>query len=237
MDGRADNFLYALEGSALDWGRLLGSGFTAAPEGWVSVYRECSLEEIVRIAREGLSAPPPETRPPDFREEIELLDSCRTPKMVKAGISRTRAITAAPSLESARARGGRGRIALEVKVDPTECFVGDADFIVAMMPTIGVQRYGMEKYRGSFRRYWESIISLADFLKWYRRVETFAGSQWFPRHAAPPKQPGMYFAPEVLVMTPVVSRAHVRIVRGDVTDIVDECEHDHEDEEEFQDGL
>lgn len=233
MDGRADNFFHALDGTVLDWGRVLGSGFKNAPKGWVSVFRECSLEEIVRIGREGLSPSPPEMRPPDFRQEMELLDAHRPAALVKQGVSRLNAIYAVPTPDTPKLPHRHEHIVIEVRVNPEECVVGDMDFITAIIPFIGAQRFGMDKYQGAFRKYWESVIPFADFLRHYRRTETFAGSQWFAKRSAPPRLPKMFFAPEIMVMTPTISREHIRIVRGHVTDIVDEDDHDHDHGEEF----
>lgn len=232
MDGRADTFYRAFDGASIDWAAMLGSGIGDLPKDHVSVYREVSLEELVRIAREGLSVPHPETRHPDMREEMELLDRYRPQHIIAKGISRLGAIYACPTEETPKFPFRRERFILEVKVDPKEAFVGDMDFITCLIPFIGANRMGLQRYKGAFTKYWESVISLADFKKWYRQVETDDGVQWMRAAGAPKRLEGqrVFFAPEILVMTPVISPRHVRVVRRERT------EHECVEREELRMG-
>lgn len=213
MGQRADNFAHAFDGYGLDWDQVLGSGFRDAPRSWASVYRECSIDELVRIGRDGLAAPTPHARHPDIRQEMELLDSFRPPHVVRRGVSRLAAIYASPTPETPRLPFRKERVIVEMRVDPSASSVGDMDFITALIPFMGARKFGLEKYHGAFRKYWESVISLRDFTRHYRSAESAAGSQWFRSRSAPAALPKMFFAPEVMVMTPNVSRRHIRIVR------------------------
>jgi hypothetical protein len=216
MGQRADNFLHAFNGASLNWEHLFGAGFSDVPKHWVSVYRECSLDELMRIAREGMTVPPPEMRLPEMRAEMEVLDRFRPAKNAKQGVSRLDAIYAAPTPETPRFPFRNEHIVLEMKVDPAECFVGDMDFITCLIPFIGVRRYGLEKFRGAFRKYWESVIPLKDFLSNYSRLETGDGSHWIlKKQSSADGLPKSFFVPEVLVMTPRISQRHIRILRRD----------------------
>ncbi len=60
---------------------------------------------------------------------------------------------------------------LEMKVDPKNCYVADLEYITRIMDDI--QRGWTESealsYQGEI--YWKQIISLEDFLKWYKKPE------------------------------------------------------------------
>ncbi len=218
MDGRPDTYYRSYDGTAIDWSAVLGTGFSDVPERYVSVYRECSLDELVRIAREGLSVPPPETRHPDMREEMELLDRYRPRHIVERGVSRLDAVYAVPTPATPKLPFRRERFILEIKVDPREAFVGDMDFITCLIPFIGANRLGLERYKGAFEKYWESVVSLEDFLKHYRIVETDDGTHWTRLPKAPKGFQRTYFAPEIMIMSPLISSRHVRVVGRERTE-------------------
>jgi hypothetical protein len=231
MGERAPIIMRAFDGRAVDWTAMLGAGFHSAPKGHVSVFRESSREELLRIAREGLSVPPPEIRHPEMRQEMELLDRHRPAEFVEQGISRLNAIYAVPTSETPRLPFRKEYFILEMKVDPNEAFVGDMDFVTCLIPFIGAHRASLDKYGGAFTKYWESVISLKDFFKHYKRVETGDGTHWVAKPGAPKRFLKTYFAPEIMVMTPLISQRHMRIVRReDATYDDDGCEHVHEDE-------
>jgi hypothetical protein len=212
MGERCDNFSHAFNGMALDWGQVLGARFEDAPKHWVSVFRETSLDELLYIAREGLSAYHQEVRHPDMLQEMELLDSFRTEKVLKRGISRLEAIAAMPSDDHDFGYGHR-TVTLEMKVDPKDCFVVDIDYLHYAMPYGGSRRAGTgEKYRAAFTKYWDSITPFTSFLKYYTKVELPEGHHWLKKSGAPRLLPDAFFDPEVLVMTPSVSSQHMRIV-------------------------
>jgi hypothetical protein len=215
MGQRTDDFFHAFNGIALNWERVFGAGFGDAPKHWVSVYRESSLDELLRIARDGLSVPPPELRLPEMRDEMELLDRFRPAHLIDDGISRLSAIYATPTTETPKLPFRKEHIVLEMKVDPSECVVGDMDFVTCLIPFIGVRGRGsLEKYRGAFKKYWESVIPLKEFRRSYRLMETADGDHWIRKPGASKKLPGTYFDPEVLIMTPRISQRVIRIVQN-----------------------
>ncbi|HCC21885.1 hypothetical protein A2480_02595 [Candidatus Uhrbacteria bacterium RIFOXYC2_FULL_47_19] len=213
MGQRCDNFLHAFDGWTLDWNAVFGLGFESAPRNWTVVYRECSIDELALVAREGMTVPTAELRHPDHRREMELLDRFRPDHVVEQGVSRIKAIYATPTSETPRLPYRRERVILEMKVDPKCGFVGDMDFITALIPFISTPGSSAERYHGAFRRYWESIISFEDFLKHYSKMETDGSVHWVRNSDAPETIPQTFFAPEIMLMTPVISKQHVRIVR------------------------
>lgn len=56
---------------------------------------------------------------------------------------------------------------VELKVDPARCFVGDLTRVTNVFD--GINRWGFEP--GDARGYWESLVTLEDFLKWYKKPE------------------------------------------------------------------
>lgn len=214
MGQRSNDFLHAFDGWTLDWNAVFGLGFESAPGDWVTVYREASIEELARIAREGLTVPAPEMRHPEMRMEMELLDRFRPERVVKKGVSRLRAIYASPTPETPKLPFRRERAILEMRVDPLMGYVGEMDFITALTPFMGAHRPGLERYEGAFRRYWDSVIPLASFTRHYRQFETDDGVHW-TRKSGPTVLPKTFFTPEILVMSPVISKQHMRILRWD----------------------
>jgi hypothetical protein len=222
MGQRGDNFTHAFDGLSLDWTAVFGAGFRDAPPGWVSVFRECSLDEIGTIARIGLSAPSPETRHPELRQEMELLDGFRPPHIVASGISRLAAVYATPTSDTPQLPFRKERVIIEMRVDPDASYVGDMDFITALIPFIGARKHGLENYHGAFRKYWETVIPLRRFKRYYAPAESAAGRHWFRKPSAPESLPRMYFSPEIMVMTPSIGSRHIRIVRHECAE-----GHDH----------
>ena len=216
MGQRSDTLLRADDGATIDWGAMLGTGLSDVPPHYVSVYRECSLDELVRIVREGLSVPPAETRHPDMRAEMELLDRYRPQRVIDRGVSRLGAVYAVPTPETPKFPFRKERYVLEIKVAPDEAFVGDMDFITCLIPFIGANQTGLDRYRGAFKKYWESVVSLKEFMAHYRKVETADGDHWMAKVKAPKKLPKTFFAPEIMIMTPIISPRHVRVVRREI---------------------
>ena len=214
MGERCDNLTSAFAGLSAGQCALLGSGFDAASPAWVSVYRECSLDELAQIAREGLAPTPPELRPAEVRREMEILDRFRPARVIESGVSRLRAIYAAPTPEDTpRLPFRRDRIILEMTIDPAGSRVGDMNFITGLIPFLGVERGGLERFHGAFRRYWDGILPLSVFLDSYERNGDGQAGRWTVRDNAPVGLPRDFFAPEILVMTPVIDQRHIRIVR------------------------
>lgn len=195
---------------------MLGTGLVDVPAHFVPVYRECSLEELVRIVREGLCVPPAETRHPDMRAEMDLLDRYRPQRVIDRGVSRLNAVYASPTERTPRFPFRKERYVLEVMVDPEEAFVGDMDFISLLLPFIGANQTGLDRYAAAFRKYWDSVVSLSDFRKHYREAQGAENGYWTIKAKAPKKLPRAVFNPEVMIMTPIVSPRHVRVLRREV---------------------
>lgn len=225
MGHRFDGIARLTDGRDPDWAALLGTGYADLPDHFVPVYRECGLDELVRTCREGLSVPPSETRHPDMRAEMELLDRHRPKKLVERGVSRLGAIYATPTDDTPKFPFRRERFVLELMVDPDEAFIGDMDFITALIPFISANQAGLDRYGGAFRKYWDNVISLREFLDHYREVANDHGAYWMAKAKAPKHLPKTIFAPEVMVMTPFISQRYVKIVRREVTE---EDGHDYE---------
>lgn len=214
MGQRGDNFMHAFDGWTLDWNAVFGLAFDTAPEHWVSVYREASVEELVRIASHGIAPPSPDVRHPEMRQEMELLDRFRPQQVIEKGVSRLRAIYASPTPDTPKLPFRRERAILELKVDPEAGYVGEMDFITALIPFMSAHGRGLEKYQGAFRRYWDSVIPLTEFTRHYKARRTGDGMQW-TRKGGSSEMPKTFFSPEIMVMAPVISKQHVRIVRWD----------------------
>jgi len=197
---------------------MLGTGYADLPDHFVPVYRECGIDELVRTCREGLSVPPSDTRHPDMRAEMELLDRHRPKKLVERGVSRLGAIYASITDDTPKFPFRKERFVLELMVDPDEAFVGDMDFITCLIPFISANQAGLDRYAGAFRKYWDNIISLRDFLDHYREVLTPDGSYWVTKTRAPKGLPKTVFAPEVMIMTPLISVRHIKMLRREVTE-------------------
>jgi len=233
MGQRADNFLYHFDGRFLDWDSMFGAGFREAPKHWKSVYRPCTIEELMRVAREGLTVPSPNLRPADHRTELETLDRFRPAAVARSGLSRLHTIDASPTPDISKFPFRRDEVVLEMKVDPSECFVGDIDYIAGIAPFVDARRRRLEKFSGAFRKYWESMIPLRDFCRYYRKIDTADGTHWILSPRAPRGLPESIFLPEVLIMNQRISPRHVRVVKPDRGAI--ECP-DCEEEEEMADS-
>lgn len=213
MAERLNNFFNAFDGWTLDWNSVFGLGFESAPRNWVTVYRECSIDELARIAKEGLRVPEAEMRHPNNRQEMELLDKFRPEHIEQMGVSRLKAIYAVPTPETPRLPYKKERAILEMKVDPRNGFVGDMDFITALIPFINARGSGVEQYHGALRRYWESVIPLENFYQNYYHTESSSGANWVRNIGAHERLPQIYFSPEILIMAPVVNKQYIRIIR------------------------
>jgi hypothetical protein len=233
MGERAHNYLHAFDGRSLNWSAALGMGFASAPKRLVSVFREASRDELLRIAREGLTATPPEVRHPEVRHEMELLDQHRPEQLVKRGVSRLGAIFAVPTAETPRLPFRKEYFVLEMKIEPKEAYVGDMDFVNCLIPFMGGSVAGLDRFRGAFVKYWDSVIPFSAFRKHYRRVETGDGSHWLAARSAPKTLPRSFVAPEVLVMSPVVDQRHLRIVRHETAGADRFYEEEQADEAAF----
>lgn len=213
MGERLHNGIIGTHGPGVNWDAVFGAGFESAPKDWTTVYREVTVEEMVRIAKQGLRPHPPELWLPEIHEEMRLLDGYRPREILSKGISRASAIYAAPVPDMAASNRRGDHVIIEMKVDPAECYVGDVDLVTCLIPFMGVHRYGLQRHPDSFKKYWDGLISLDDFLDHYDRIEAVEGYRWVARSDSSRKLPKSFYVPEVLVMTPVVSQRHIRIHR------------------------
>jgi hypothetical protein len=214
MGQRADGFGNAWLGGHLNWDSLFGGGWQTAPKEWVSVWRECSPDELVRASQQGLAVPAPELRPPEVRQEMELLDSFRPEPVAKRGVSRLHSIFASPAPEDVPfLPHRRERLVVEMLINPAEAFVGDMDFITSLISFMWVNKFGVDQFHGAFRKYWDSIVRLDHFLGSYERIETPDGGHWMARRPVADHLPKTFFAPEIMITTPVISQRHIRLLR------------------------
>jgi hypothetical protein len=192
----------------------LGQDFERTPADWVTVWRECSPEELIVVTQHGLAVPAPANRPPEYRQEMELLDSFRPSVVSERGISRLRSIYASPSPEDVPCLPHRReRLVVEMRIDPRQAYVGDMDFITGLISFMGANKFGIEQFHGAYRKYWDSVMPLTYFLDRYRREDTADGGHWRACRAVAERLPQTYYAPEVMIMTPLVSQRHIRLAR------------------------
>ncbi len=222
MAQRANGYLHAFDGMFLDWDHVFGAGWRAVPREWVSVYRGCSVEELLKIARVGLTAPAPELRPPEVRAELEAIDRFRPHHILRRGVSRLQAIEASLTSEVRRATR-RIEAVIEMKVNPAECAVVDQDAIAGATSLLDRRGRKPDRLGGAYRAYWESLVPLKDFKKYYSSIRTADGQQWIRGTRAPKGLPESFFRPEVLVSSPRVSALHVRMVRPEWPDTEEEA--------------
>lgn len=191
----------------------LGQDFGRTPADWVTVWRECSPEELIVVAHHGLKVPAPENRLPEFRQEMELLDSFRPAAVAERGISRLNSIYASPSPEDVPCLPHRReRLVVEMRIDPQGAYVGDMDFITGLISFMGANRFGIEQFHGAYRKYWDSVMPLSYFLERYRREDTPDGGHWRAHRPVAESLPHTYYAPEVMIVAPLVSQRHIRLV-------------------------
>lgn len=119
---------------------------------------------------------------------------------------------------------------LELMVDPEACFVGDGEYFNRVSEDLKMGRIPSETVtRTHGKEYWENGISLADFLRWYRRPEymsdgktirdghvyqdkvLFASNQYRRLKGAPTHYPSSFIFPEILIPGSV-PQEHIRLV-------------------------
>lgn len=198
----------------VEWTRTIGSDFDHTGDGRVIVYRECCPVELERIrAKGGMSVTPLRSRPAGFREEMALLDEHRPAALVERGVSRLKAIYAAPAIEDVPRLPFRAqRCVLAAKVDPADCYVGDMSFIAGLIPFIGVKSRGLDEFRGAFRKYWDGVIRLEEFLAHYRPEGAGAERRWSANSGTPAAWHRNYYLPEIMVMTPLIGAERLKLV-------------------------
>jgi hypothetical protein len=115
---------------------------------------------------------------------------------------------------------------LELKVDPTRCFVGNLTDVTNLFTNIN--RWGFEP--GDAKSYWDSLITLEDFLKFYKKAEwaednnsvkspeqfrdgdQASPGEYCPIAGAPDDYPWSIMQPEILIPDDV-PQEHIRVVQ------------------------
>lgn len=123
---------------------------------------------------------------------------------------------------------------LEMKVDPEKCYVADVDYINQVAQNEGIARErGYSTDEGDAKKYyeayWKNVVSLLDFLTWYRRGELdnesdgikdadayrdsnlYLGNRFYPIKGAPNDLPDEFVTPEILIPEDV-PQEHIRVV-------------------------
>jgi len=160
-----------------------------APANFVSVFHETKEEFIESIDKGGLKLDTETKNIGDSDEMVlrnRLIDKYRPKKLQQFGVSRQN-IYAYPYLEHGHGLGGAankfakdhrrfqreqpGEI-LELKVDPAKCYIGRMEYITNIHADIA-QGLLPEEEAIEFwaKEYWDQIITLQDFLKWYKKPE------------------------------------------------------------------
>jgi hypothetical protein len=143
-----------------------------APPGFVSVFHETSDESIQEIDRKGLMINT-EIKSEDKSMAMklsEIIDKFRPDALKSFGISRNN-IYAHPVSDDDKVIGN-GKL-LELKVDPRKCYVGDMNIIT----DIAFNFRKTDKVRTLSKEYWDNLITLDIFLRWYKKAETAEGSE------------------------------------------------------------
>jgi len=125
----------------------------SAPEGFVSVYHKTSEGALSGLAEKGLVP-----MPPAYKMDADKLFD----KFAPAGFSRSNSVYGADNPHSPSLAMGKGRVILELKVDPKKVLVTDAE-----MFTEGNVAYGKSNIEGAenwAQRYWERSMTLEEFL-------------------------------------------------------------------------
>lgn len=119
---------------------------------------------------------------------------------------------------------------IEMKVDPQKCYVGDLEYITRIMDDMHRDRSESEATQRQAEEYWGNLITLEDFLRWYRKpewaedgnsikdAEEYKGgeplgtSEFCPIKGAPDNFPWRIYQPEILIPENI-SQDHIRLVK------------------------
>jgi hypothetical protein len=120
---------------------------------------------------------------------------------------------------------------IELKVDPKTCYVGDMEYIARI--TDDMRMRGLpedEAAREQAQEYWSTLVTLEDFLTWYRKPEyeadgetirnshlyrdgiPYSASEYLPIKGAPEHLPLSINTPEILIPGSV-PQEHIRLVK------------------------
>lgn len=119
---------------------------------------------------------------------------------------------------------------IELKVDPQKCYVGDLKYITRIMDDIHRGWSENEAAQQQAEIYWKNLITLENFLKWYKKPEytedgnsikdadeykggePLGTSEFYPIKGAPDSFPWRICQPEVLIPENV-PQDHIKLVK------------------------
>ncbi len=118
---------------------------------------------------------------------------------------------------------------IEMKVDPERCYVGDLEHVTRIMEDMSRGLSEKEALSQQAEQYWLKLISLADFLRWYRKpewsdngedivnAEDYQEEPWLATgfhllKGAPDNLPTEITTPEILIPEDV-PQAHIKLVK------------------------
>jgi hypothetical protein len=120
---------------------------------------------------------------------------------------------------------------LECKVNPEECLVGDMEYVNRVADDVRRGWTQKEAVQFQSKEYWKHLITLEDFLKWYKKPEwaedgntivnadgyrdgePFSTLEYYPIKGAPEDLPESIHVPEVLIPHSVPPQ-YIRVVKN-----------------------
>lgn len=119
---------------------------------------------------------------------------------------------------------------VEIKVDPQKCYVGDLEYITRILEDMHRGRSESEAAQQQAEEYWKNVITLEDFLRWYRKPEWAEDGnsikdadqyrdgeplwtgEFYPIKGAPENSPRLIHQPEILIPEDI-PQGHIKLVR------------------------
>lgn len=199
-----------------------------APSSYVSVYHESKTNRLNQIEREGLVP----GREPNIMDNYQMkrknaaINQVRPANLIELGISREN-LYAYPFLEYGHGLSGaperftdanKGRDkrqlerdfpgeVLEIKVDPEHAYVADMELINQIAYAIERSNKPLQEVARVYgKEYWSTLMSLKDFLTWFKKpegVDDYSLRPFTRKEGAPDSLPDSMMIPEVLIPKPV----------------------------------
>ncbi|MFH1142087.1 MAG: hypothetical protein ABIH67_01370 [Candidatus Uhrbacteria bacterium] len=119
---------------------------------------------------------------------------------------------------------------VEMKVDPEKTYVGDLEYITRVMDDMNRGWSESEAIQQQAKKYWEQLITLEDFLKWYKKPEwaedgdsikdgddykdgePWSNAGFYLIKDAPDNLPSMIHQPEILIPENI-PQDHIKLVK------------------------
>lgn len=119
---------------------------------------------------------------------------------------------------------------IEIKVDPQKCYVGDLEYITRIMENMHRGNSENEAAQQQAEEYWRNLITLEDFLRWYRKPEwaedgnsikdaeeyedgePLGTSEFYRIKGTPDNFPWRIYQPEILIPEDI-PQEHIRLVK------------------------